>query len=147
MDFIKKQKIGFLAYLLVAILTGVSLVVYIMDVNMPYYEDMDASVASLISIALLLSVAVLVLPQFMNGKVANIIVDVCRIALSVLIIWACVSFLAMRVESFGYIFGSNLELGNDAAYEAANMAVVGLILLAVTWVFSVIASFLPVGKK
>jgi hypothetical protein len=53
----------------------------------------------------------------------------------------------MRLESFGYIYGSNLELGNDLAFEAGNQAIWTIIIFMVNWIVSLVAAFLPVGKK
>ncbi|WP_089984748.1 hypothetical protein [Clostridium sp. C105KSO13] len=66
---------------------------------------------------------------------------------AVLIIVSAVTFIGMRVESFGYIFGSNLEMGNKAAFSAGRQAIVGIVLFMITWIISVIASFMPVGTK
>ncbi|WP_197276432.1 hypothetical protein [Bacillus sp. JCM 19034] len=62
-------------------------------------------------------------------------------------LFAGVTFIEMRLESFGYIFGSNLELGNEAAFEAGSQAVKGIMLFAVTWVLSSIVAFLDVEKN
>ena len=64
-----------------------------------------------------------------------------------LIILAGATFIGMRVESFGYIYGSNLELGNDAAFTAGNQAIWTIVIFVVTWIISVISAFLPTGKK
>lgn len=66
---------------------------------------------------------------------------------AVLIIVSAVTFIGMRVESFGYIFGSNLEMGKKAAFSVGRQAIVGIVLFMITWIISVIASFMPVGTK
>ncbi|WP_407272827.1 hypothetical protein [Radiobacillus sp. PE A8.2] len=147
MGFLKNQKLGFVAYIIVAIMTVVSLSLYISNVNKPYYEDMQLSVVFIIIGALLAMLVALVLPQVSNSKATRVIVDISRVVSTVLIIWAGVTFISMRVESFGYIFGSNLEMGNDAAFEAGTQAVTLIVIFVITWVLSIIASFFGVGKK
>lgn len=147
MEFIKKQKIGFWAYIIVAIMTIASLGIYVSNVTAAYYKDMNSRVVIMMICAIVAIVVTIVLPQFARGKIATVIVDVLRVALAALIIFSGATFIGMRVESFGYIFGSNLELGNEAAFSAGTQAITGIVLFVVTWVISVIASFLEVGKK
>lgn len=147
MGFLKKQRIGFIPYIIVAVMAIVTLSVYISNVNAPYYEDMRMSVVWMMIGALVSILIALILPQFSGSKAIKFVTDVFRVITAVLIIWAGVTFIDMRLESFGYIFGSNLELGNEAAYEAGTQAVMGIILFVITWVLSIIVSFLDVGKK
>jgi hypothetical protein len=147
MNVLKNQRIGFFAYIIVAIMTFVALFFYVSNVNAPYYEDMDVSVLTIIICALAAVVGVIVISVIAKGKIAGIIMDVLRVASTSLIIVAGARFIGMRVESFGYIFGSNLELGNDAAFSAGGQAIVVIIIFIVTWFLSVIASFLRVGQK
>lgn len=147
MNFLKKQKLGFIAYIIVAIMTVVSLSLYISNVNKPYYEDMKISVVFILVGALLAMFVALVLPQKSDSKATQVMVDICRVASTVLIIWAGVTFISMRVESFGYIFGSNLEMGNKAAFDAGEQAIMLIVIFVITWILSIIASFFGVGKK
>lgn len=141
----KNQKFGSWAYLVVAVLTVVCLVMYIMNVNTPYYGDMDVSVVVMLVVALAAIAATIVLPQ--NTPVNKIIVDLCRVAATALIIYAAGTFISMRVESFGYIYGSNLELGNQQAFDAGGQAIALIVVFVVTWLVSVVSAFLEVGKK
>lgn len=141
----KNQKIGSLAYLVVAVLTVVCLVMYVMNVNAPYYEDMNTSVVVMLVAALAAIAVTIVLPQ--NTVVNKVIVDLCRVAAAALIIYAAGTFVSMRVESFGYIYGSNLELGNQQAFDAGGQAIALIVIFVVTWIVSLVASFLEVGKK
>jgi hypothetical protein len=147
MGFIKNQKVGFVAYALVAIMAIISFIVYVSNVNTPYYQDMNTSVVLMMVCAIVSIVAAITLPQIATGKIVYIAVDAFRVASAVLIIMSGVTFIGMRVESFGYIFGSNLELGNEAAFSAGSQAITGIILFVVTWILSLIASFMEVGKK
>jgi len=148
MEFIKNQKIvGFVAYIIVTIMTIVSIIVYVSNVSTAYYDDMNVNVLGMMVCALVFIVATVVLSQIAIGKIVKIAIDIFRVASAVLIILSVVTFVGMRVESFGYIFGSNLELGNDAAFSAGSQAITVIILLVVTWFLAVVASFFEVGKK
>lgn len=141
----KNQKFGSLAYLVVAVLTLVCLVIYVMNANAPYYEDMNASVVVMLVVALAAVGATLYLPQ--NTQINKIIVDLCRVVAAALIIYAAGTFVSMRVESFGYIYGSNLELGNQQAFDAGGQAIALIVVFIINWIISLVAAFLEVGKK
>ena len=136
----KNQKFGSWAYLVVAVLTVVCLVMYVMNATAPYYEDLDGNLIFVLMAAVGVTVAALVV----KGQV---IADLCRVASSALIIYAGATFISMRVESFGYIYGSNLELGNQLAFDAGGQAIALIVVFVVTWIISLVASFLEVGKK
>ncbi|MBQ7850966.1 MAG: hypothetical protein IJ343_14675 [Clostridia bacterium] len=144
---LKNQKIGFWAYAVVAVLAIVCLGLYIANVNQPYYQDMNLSIVFAMVGALVCIAAALVLPAVSDKGVLKVVADVARVAGAALIILAGATFIGMRVESFGYIYGSNLELGNDAAFTAGNQAIWTIVIFVVTWIISVIAAFLPTGKK
>lgn len=141
----KNQKLGNWAYLIVAVLTVVSLVIYIMNVNAPYYQDMNVSVIVMLAVALASLAVTLVLPQ--NTVVNKVVVDLARVLTAGMIILAGATFIGMRVESFGYIYGSNLELGNQQAFDAGGQAIMLIVVFVVTWIISLVASFMEVGKK
>ena len=143
----KNQKIGFWAYAVVAVLAIVCLGLYIANVNQPYYQDMNQNVVFVMVGALACIAVALVVPAVTDNCVLKIVSDVARVVGAALIILAGATFIGMRVESFGYIYGSNLELGNDAAFTAGNQAIWTIVLFVVTWIISVISAFLPTGKK
>ena len=143
----KNQKIGFWAYAVVAVLAIVCLGLYIANVNQPYYQDMNQSVVYAMVGALACVAVALVLPAVSNNCVLKIVADIARVVGAALIILAGATFIGMRVESFGYIYGSNLELGNDAAFTAGGQAIWTIVIFVVTWIISIVAAFLPTGKK
>jgi cation transport ATPase len=53
MHFLKNQKVGFIAYIIVAVMTVVTLSLYISNVNKPYYEEMQMNVVFILVGALL----------------------------------------------------------------------------------------------
>ena len=144
---IKNQKIGFWAYALVAVLAIVCLGLYIANVNQPYYLDVNHNVVNMTAGAVVCFIVALLLPAKSEKNSMKIVADVARVAGAALIILAGATFIGMRVESFGYIYGSNLELGNDAAFTAGGQAIWTIVIFVVTWIISIVAAFLPTGKK
>lgn len=143
----KNQKIGFWAYAVVAVLAIVCLGLYIANVNQPYYQDMNSSVIWVMVGALACITVALVLPAVSSNRLLTVVADIARVVGAALIILAGATFIGMRVESFGYIYGSNLELGNDAAFTAGGQAILTIGAFVVTWIISVVSAFLPTGKK
>ena len=143
----KNQKIGFWAYAVVAVLAIVCLGLYIANVNQPYYQDMNQNVVFAMVGALVCIAVALVLPAVSDKGVLKIVADIARVVGAALIILAGATFIGMRVESFGYIYGSNLELGNQLAFDAGGQAIALIVVVVVTWIISLVASFLEVGKK
>ena len=136
----KNQKFGSWAYLVIAVLTVVCLVMYVMNATTPYYEDLDGNVIFVLLAAVAVTVAAIAVKN-------PVVADLCRVAASALIIYGGGTFISMRVESFGYIYGSNLELGNQLAFDAGGQAIALIVVFVVTWIISLAASFLEVGKK
>jgi hypothetical protein len=147
MEFLKKHGFGFYLNVIVVILSIVSLILYVSNVNTAYYKDMNTSVVYMMVVAFIGMIIAIILPQFSDGVLFRVVSDLLRVVVAALIITAGVKFISMRVESFGYIFGSNLELGNKAAFSAANQAVAGIIIFIVTWFLAIVASFLRIEKK
>ena len=136
----KNQKFGSWAYLVVAVLTVVCLGMYVMNATTPYYEDLDGSLVFVLVAAVATAAATLAVKN-------PVLADLCRVAASALIIYAGATFISLRVESFGYIYGSNLELGNQQAFDAGGQAIALIVVFVVTWIISLVSSFLEVGKK
>lgn len=143
----KNQRIGFYGYLVLIALSLATAIVYIINSVRPYYEDFSIGLLIIILIAIVLAVGVTFYKPKDDRKVFKIITDVARIIVSILLIWAAATFIGARLESFGYIFGSDLELGNDEAFAAGSQAINLIILFVVTWIVSLVVSFFPIGEK
>lgn len=127
-----------------ALVTGLAIVVtgfYIVNVNQPYYQDMNQMVLGVLIGTVALSFLPFMLNKIEEPKARFIFRTAVKIGLPAFIIFAGVQFLAMRVESFGYIFASNLEAGNTEATNAGTQAIFLLILFVITWLVSVVAAF------
>lgn len=127
-----------LVAVLVLVLTGL----YIANVNQPYYQDMNQMVLGALIATIVLSLVPFALAKVEEQKARSLMAGILKIVLPAAVIFSGVQFLAMRVESFGYIFASNLEAGNTEATTAATQAVFILVLFLVTWLVSVLAAFI-----
>lgn len=146
MQTLKNVALGFYGYVIVALMTLISLIIYISNVNKPYYQDMNSNVVMMLVGALVSAIVVIALTLLKSNRILTVVSDLLRVVLAALIIVAGVTFIGMRVESFGYIFGSNLELGNEAAFTAGTQAIFGIIVFMATWILSVVTSFMNVRK-
>lgn len=136
-----KQRFEFYLNAIVAILVLVVTGFYIANVNQPYYQDMNQLILGILIGTIVLSLVPFVLDRIQDEKTRFIARTALKIALPACIIFAGVQFLAMRVESFGYIFASNLEAGNADATRAGTQAILLLILFVGAWLVSVVAAF------
>lgn len=144
MTMLKKQKISLYIYLLVFVLTTSLVFLYISNVNKAYYQDMQVNVLYLLAAALVFLLLTIGLSFYAKTKSLLMAADISRIVASLLIILGGVRFISMRLESFGYIFGSNLEMNND---HAGSQAIMIIVIFVATWLISVIAAFFDVGQK
>lgn len=108
---------------------------------------MQVNVLYLLAAALVLLLLTIGLSFYAKTKSLLMAADISRIAASLLIILGGVRFISMRLESFGYIFGSNLEMNNEAAFDAGSQAIMIIVIFVATWLISVIAAFFDVGQK
>lgn len=137
---------GKVFYLVAAVLSAITLVLYVLNANQSYYVDLNAGLATLIAAALVCEAVVAVLAGKPKSGALKVVNDLLCVAAPTLTFFALASFAAVRVQSLANVFGSNLELGNVAAHEAASQAILVLVLLVVSWLVSVIAAFFKTEK-
>lgn len=137
---------GLILNIATTVLAFISLLIFISNTGSNYYSDSNPAVLVSTIIALVASIVVIVLSRGSYSVVKRRISDVLRIAVPVLIIFAGIKFIGMRLESFGYIFGSNLEMGNEEAFSAGTQAIRGIILFMLTWLVSLVACFISPKK-
>lgn len=131
---------------IVAVMVVVVTGFYIANVNQPYYQDMNTMILVTLIGTLVLSLVPFGLKYLHSSQARVICSDLLKVVLPALIIFSGVQFLAMRVESFGYIFASNLEAGNAEATTAGTQAIFLLVLFVLTWLVSVVTSFFSTEK-
>lgn len=141
-----RNMIGLVVNGAAAVLSAVCLILYVVNAGRSYYEDFTPMLACLFAGGLAAAVLGLVLGLAAKNKTMELIADVCRVAAVTLVMAGTMQFLSMRVASFGYIFASNLEKNNKAAWVAGPEAVRALIVMAITWLCGVVGSFLSLKR-
>ena len=124
---------------IVCLLSIVTFVLYVMNATRAYYVDLNSVIAALLVVAIAAEVIVLALGR---GKERPLRHCSRRAALScpaALRLPGDVHLRPRRVPS-GAGLGSNLELGNVEAHEAATQAVAVIVISLVTWLFLLIAA-------
>lgn len=134
-------------YAIVCLLSIVTFVLYVMNATRAYYVDLNPVIVALLVLAIVCEVLVVALGCGSQGGTKAVLSDILRIAVPAFVAVAGVMFISARVESLAQVLGSNLELGNVEAHEAATQAVAVIVISLVTWLFSVIAAFLGHGKS
>lgn len=151
MRFISKQWVGFYGSVVAAVLMIVGLALVAANGNTVYYNDVASlgGIIAAIVFAIVFTVAAVVVSETALGKnrYASLAADVVRAVGAMLMIVACLTFLNERVESFGYIFGSNIELGNETASTAGGQAISVIVLCAVTWIIAVVSAAFAVTRR
>lgn len=126
------------------VLIGILSIMYVINGNHAYYRDFKYELLLFLVLALVFAILPLILK--VESRAMTLVIDLCRIVVPILVIYTGIRFLAMRVESFGYIFASNLEAGNEAAMNGAMQAVWTLVLFVLAWVLTIIVSFFSKRK-
>lgn len=134
-------------YAIVCLLSIVTFVLYVMNATRAYYVDLNPVIVALLVLAIVCEVLVVALGCGSQGGVKAVLSDILRIAVPAFVAVAGVMFISARVESLAQVLGSNLELGNVEAHEAATQAVAVIVVSLVTWLLSVVSAFVGKGKR
>lgn len=157
LDFIKKQTIGTWISLGAFIMTLVSVIIYGVGVGGAGYFS-GRGVTSLVVctvLALVFLVAILVLPQFkfdgILGFILDILVDMLKILVPLMLGIAVINFIGTRVEGLAYIYFSNEDVLStiqtpENLFSAGN-AIITIIMYFVTIVIACVAAFFGFRKK
>ena len=143
----KKQTAGLVFTVITVVLEVVTLVLYVLNANTAYYSDLNGMIAGLAAAALVCTVVSYVLAGAKPSMATGVVSDVLRVVAPALLFYGAAVFIGARAQSLGQIFGSNLELGNQAAYTAGTQAIVTIVVFLVAWLVSVIAAFMKLGKR
>ena len=134
-------------YAIVCLLSIVTFVLYVMNATRAYYVDLNPVIVALLVLAIVCEVLVVALGCGSQGGVKAVLSDILRIAVPAFVAVAGVMFISARVESLAQVLGSNLELGNVEAHEAATQAVAVIVVSLVIWLLSVVSAFVGKGKR
>lgn len=143
----KKMTVGLVFTGITAVLEAATLILYVLNANTAYYSDLNGMIAGLAAAALVCTVVSYVLADAKPSMATGVVSDVLRVVAPALLFYGAAVFIGARAQSLGQIFGSNLELGNQAAYTAGTQAIVTIVVFLVAWLVSVIAAFMKLGKR
>lgn len=153
MNFLKKQRVGFYINILTFIMLLVSTIIFginarnslfisVLNVNPGIYAEL------IISILLIAVIFVLDNTNMLkNENIRSILISILRVVICILIGVGFINFTGARVENIGYLFGSDLYLGNEPAIAAVTQSITVIVLLAITWLISLIGTFFSLSKK
>lgn len=146
LNFIKRQRAGFYLNIVLIVLTIISIILFAMNASLGLFvsvSSVNGGIYACLIISLvcfLASIGLGIAP--LHGKLIKVVlVDVLRIASTILLALATVLLVGARIENIGYYVGSDLYLGNAQAIAAVTQAIACIVLFAITWVFSLIAVF------
>lgn len=150
LNFIKKQRVGFYGSIITCVFIIVSFALVIANGNQPYYGDTASlmGIVAMLIIALVLTIAHMIISEFdfADKRIGSILLPLLKAVACLLIIVAGINFAGERIESFGFIFGSNLEQGNESAFIAGGQAITVIEICIITWLISVVTAFFSVKK-
>lgn len=150
MNFIKKQWIAFYLSILIVIMSIVSVAVYGVNSANNYFggNALNGIVVMFTVFAIILTLAVAVIPQFFkDNRIAKIAVDVAFVLSAVFLAFALMLFVRDRVYYMAIVYGSDLEKGNQVAFDAIGQTIIGFVLYGITLVASIAAGFFNVTRK
>ncbi len=157
---VKKAWIGLYVNLVLLILIIVSLALYGSNVATQgyFYGTGNAAVYVTTAFALVFALITIALPVVSHlfkldkiiivRTVLDVVNDVLRVLIPILLVIAFVVFISDRVEGLAYIYGSNedvlQEVQTDANLASASGAIKGLIFYAITFVIAIAGCFFPI---
>lgn len=149
LDFIKKQWIAFYMTIVVVVLAIVSLAIYGSNAANEYFGTAaNGGVFALTIIAIVLDIAVIIAAQFFkDNKIAKYATDVVLVLVSLFLVMAFMSFVSDRVYYLAVVYGSDLEEGNQAAFDAVGQTIVGFVMYGITILLSIASAFFNVTRK
>ncbi len=157
LDLIKKQTVGTWITLGTLILAIVSAIIYGVGVGSAGYfkGDYVVPLVVLTILAILFLAAIIVLPQFkfegILGMIIDIVLDVLKIAVPILLGIAVILFIDSRVEGLAFIYFSNEDVlaviqTPENMFSASN-AITTMVMYFVTIVAACVAAFFGYHKK
>lgn len=147
LNFIKKQKVGFYLGVVTLILAIVAVSIYSANAKNAYFRDLQGGIIAMSVIAIILQAALLVLPQFLKGRMADILFAVGTVAVVMLLMASVMMFVGARVYDMAILYGSALEQGNDAAYAAMSNAIGGMVVYFIAILCSIVGAFFKTTKE
>lgn len=151
MNIVKRFRLGFYVGIVSIILSIVGLAMYGSDFSLPYYSSSVNSgliVLGAVSIVLLLVYCIFPFFKFGSTKIGKLIMMICVVVSAIILTYVTFEFIRVRVYDFAVVLGSDLELGNDSAFEAVYHSITTIVILIISLVGLIFTSFLtPIKEK
>lgn len=154
----KKFSVGMCFAAVAAILAIVSLIVYNVNVGGEGYFQ-NATITNLVSFCALAAVALIVaialafvnVPDGPANLVVNLVIGALQIVAPALLALCLINLIAGRAEGLGFIYFSNadvlLEVQTPENLASATGAIASMVVLAVSTVVGIVASFINIKKS
>ena len=154
----KKFSVGMCFAALAAILAIVSLIVYNVNVGSEGYFQ-NATITNLVLFCALAAVALIVavalafvnVPAGPAGLAVDLVTGALQIVAPALLALCLINLIAGRAEGLGFIYFSNadvlLEVQTPANLASATGAIASMVVLAISTVVGIIASFINIRKS
>ena len=136
---------------LTAVLALVALIVYLVNIgSVGFFQGavVDNYVLfAILAIVFCLGVIVLsiVRPSGTVGKVLDVVIIVLKVLIPVFLFLVTVSVVGARVNGFGYIFFSNVDVQQEVAtpenIASAMTAIVGIVFAGLSGLFGIVSAF------
>ncbi|MCR4698845.1 MAG: hypothetical protein K5762_05725 [Bacilli bacterium] len=154
---LKKFSIGTWITACAFVLTFLSFIFYFIGVNIEgYFQGETVTGTLLLTIfSLLGACGVVVYTLFyksegMVGKILDIVVNVLKAGIAIMLVFAGMILLNARVEGLAYIYASNEEIletiQTPANMASASMAIVTVVFLVLAGVAMIVSSFFSLRK-
>lgn len=139
---LKKQSIGFYCMLVTIVLTVAGLVSYLSNCGTTYFSNFGKNPVVLggMIVALLLEIALVVLAQ----KGQKNYLDIIPVAISVLLIWAAITFINSRINGIASIMTFENNASNMA--DLSN-AITAMVICVIAAVVSMVSAFFDIVKE
>lgn len=157
LEFVKKQRAGFYFTIVEIVFTLIALILFGINcqnglfASVRYINPGVLACFILSLVCFVISLIISYLPVFKKSEKTlianNILVDIIRIVPVILIGVAAFTFFGGRIENIGYMFGSDLYLGNTVAIAAVNQSLVGIVFSLIAWAICLIGIFFTIQKE
>lgn len=144
MKTIKKFGVTSYTSLLAIVLSIVSLILYVINSNLLYFRNLNASVVTFTIIAIVLLLANFVAALFVGDKWY---LTFAQVLAAIFIMVALKDSIVDRSTAIGYVWFSNLEADNPAAVYALNSSVIFWATYLIALIGVIVGSFFDYLNK
>lgn len=131
--------------LLVGVGSLVALIIYIVNSNLDYYNNLSAMIVTLTVLSMLCGCALFLFGDKISKS--SIASTVTGLVMVVLLAVCIISSISDRAMSFAYIWFSDLDKGNADAVYALNQYIVCLVFYLICLVAAVVIGFFDLNKE